>query len=120
MSELAGLKILVVEDEPLIAMALTDALTAFGCVVVGPARNLDRGMHLAEDESIDGAILDVNLGGEMVFPLADLLARNSMPFVYVTGYGKAVLRLCNHGSPVLQKPYSMPQLITIVSKWRRS
>jgi hypothetical protein len=57
--------------------------------------------RLIEQNSIDGAILDVNLRGEMVFPLADALAERSIPFVYVTGYGK-LLRTSNHGRPGLQ------------------
>ena len=113
-----GLKILVVEDEPLIAMTLEDLLTDAGCTVVGPASSLKQGMRLVEQEAVDGAILDVNLGGEMVFPLADALVERSIPFVYVTGYGK-LLRACNHGRPVLQKPYNNQQLLKIVGEWRR-
>ncbi len=76
---LSGLKVLVVEDEPLIAMALADMLTEFGCTVAGPAASLKRGMRLMEEEAIDGAVLDINLGGEMVFPLADALAYSMLP-----------------------------------------
>src|SRR5208337_285243 len=94
---LSGLKILVVEDEPLVAMALDDSLTDSGYTVVGPASSLKTGMRLIEEHAVDGAVLDVNLRGEMVFPLADALAKRSIPFVYVTGYGKLV-RACNHGS----------------------
>lgn len=81
MEKLAALKILVVEDEPLLAIALEDMLNEFGCAVVGPAHNLDQGMQLVAEEPIDGAILDVNLAGVKVFPLADLLARRCVPFV---------------------------------------
>src|SRR5271166_5974112 len=117
MGELAGLKILLVEDEPLIAWALEDTLINFGCTVVGPALNLDKGMRLAEEQSIDGAVLDINLGNQRVFPLADLLARRSVPFVYVTGYEENVLRKCDYGCPVLQKPYSVQNLIKIINQW---
>ena len=116
-AELSGLKILVVEDEPLLAMTLKDVLTASGCAVVGPASTLELGMRLIEKEAVDGAILDVNLRGEMVFPLADALAERSIPFVYVTGYSK-LLRACNHGRPFLQKPYTNQQLLKIVGEWR--
>ena len=74
-------------------------------------------MRLIEKEAVDGAILDVNLRGEMVFPLADALAERSIPFVYVTGYSK-LLRACNHGRPFLQKPYTNQQLLKIVGGWR--
>ncbi len=114
---LSGLKILVVEDEPLVAMALDDSLTDSGCTVVGPASSLKKGMRLIEEHAVDGAVLDVNLRGEMVFPLADALAKRSIPFVYVTGYDKLV-RACNHGCPVLQKPYNVQQLLNIIGQWR--
>ena len=114
---LSGLKVLVVEDEPLIAMALVDMLTDSGCTVAGPAASLKQGMRLIEEEAVDGAVLDINLGGEMVFPLADALAERSIPFVYVTGYGN-LLRACNHGRPVLQKPYNNQQLLKIIGQWR--
>ena len=73
-----------------------DAFIEFGCTVVGPASSLKQGMQLIEEHAVDGAVLDVNLRGEMVFPLADALAERFIPFVYVTGYGKLV-RACNHG-----------------------
>ena len=118
-AELSGMRILVVEDEPLLAMASADLLADSGCTVAGPVSSVKQGMRLIEHEAIDGAILDINLRGEMVFPLADALAERSIPFVYVTGYGK-LLRACNHGRPVLQKPYSNQQLLKIIGEWRPS
>ena len=116
-AQLSGMRILVVEDEPLLAMASADLLADSGCTVAGPVSSVKQGMRLIEKEAIDGAILDINLRGEMVFPLADALAERSIPFVYVTGYGK-LLRACNHGRPVLQKPYSNQQLLDIIGEWR--
>jgi DNA-binding NtrC family response regulator len=115
-AKLSGLRILVVEDEILVAMALGDFLADSGCTAAGPVSSVKQGMRLIEQEAIDGAILDINLKGEMVFPLADALAERSIPFVYVTGYGK-LLRACNHGRPVLQKPYSNRQLLKIIGEW---
>jgi DNA-binding NtrC family response regulator len=115
-AKLSGIKILVVEDEILVAMDLADFLADSGCTVAGPASSVEQGMRLVEQEAIDGAILDVNLRGEMVFPLADALAERSIPFVYVTGYGK-LLRACNHDRPVLQKPYSSQRLLKIIREW---
>jgi len=97
-------------------MDLADFLADSGCTVAGPASSVDQGMRLVEQEAIDGAILDINLSGEMVFPLADDLAERSVPFVYVTGYGK-LLRACNHDRPILQKPYSNQQLLKIIGGW---
>jgi CheY-like chemotaxis protein len=111
-----GLRILVVEDEPMIATSLDDLLTDLGFTVVGPAYSLDQGMQLIDREIVDGAVLDINLGGEMVFSLADTLAERSIPFVYVTGYGK-LLRNANHGRPVLQKPYRTERLLEIIAGW---
>jgi DNA-binding response OmpR family regulator len=116
--ELSGLRILVVEDEPLIAMDLKDVLRDSGCSVVGPALTLKQGMRLAENETVDGAILDVNLGGETVFPLADALAGRAIPFAYLTGYS-TMLRPCNDGGPVLQKPYRNQDLLRIAGQWPR-
>lgn len=118
MGELSGLKILAVEDEPLVAMTLEGMLTDLGSIVVGPAGDLRTGMQLAKDERIDGAVLDVNLGGEMVFPLADFLAQRGIPFVYVTGYGATILRQCDHERPSLQKPYKRQELSRIAKEWR--
>jgi DNA-binding response OmpR family regulator len=115
--QLSGMKILVVEDEPLLAMASADLLADSGYAVAGPASSVKQGMQLIEQDAIDGAILDINLRGEMVFPLADALAERAIPFVYVTGYGK-LLRACNHGRPVLQKPYINQQLLKIICEWR--
>ena len=98
-------------------MDLQDFLTESGCTVVGPASSLEQGMRLMKEEAVDGAVLDINLGREMVFPLADALAGQSIPFVYVTGYGK-LLRACNHGRPVLQKPYDNQHLLNIIGQWR--
>jgi len=116
-AELSGMKIMVVEDEFLIAMASADLLTDSGYTVAGPVSSVKQGMRLIEQETVDGAILDINLRGEMVFPLADVLAERSVPFVHVTGYGK-LLRACNHGRPVLQKPYSNQELLKIIGEWR--
>jgi DNA-binding NtrC family response regulator len=116
-AELSAMRILVVEDEILVAMSLADLLADSGFAAAGPVSSVEQGMQLVEQEAIDGAILDINLRGEMVFPLADALAERSIPFVYVTGYGK-LLRACNHGRPVLQKPYNNQQLLKIIGEWR--
>lgn len=112
-------RVLVVEDEPLIAMALEDTLTDLGYEVVGPALSLKEALRLSRHEDIDGAILDVNVAGEKVFPVADILATRSIPFVFVTGYGGAGLRECDRGRPILQKPYQLDALDKIARKWPR-
>ena len=109
---LAGLRLLVVEDEAMIAMALEDLLGSLGCVVVDVAGTVSRGVALANCTSltIDGAILDVNLGGEKVYPVAESLAARGVPFVFCTGYGPGGLAKGFDHVPTLAKPYEPQQL----------
>jgi CheY-like chemotaxis protein len=111
---LSGLRLLVVEDEALVAMALEDMLGDFGCVVVDVAGTLARGVALAEKLAIDGAILDINLGGEKVFPVAERLAGRGVPFVFCTGYGCAGLPADFATAPTLAKPYNQGQLYDLL------
>ena len=84
---LAGLKVLVVEDSFLIAEHVCDLLVRHGCEVVGPVGRLALGLKLVEDGTpVDGAVLDVNLDGELCFPIASALASREVPFVFLTGY----------------------------------
>jgi DNA-binding response OmpR family regulator len=115
---LQGLRVLIVEDEPMLAAFLEDALTDLGCEVIGPALNMKDALRLAREASIDGAGLDVNVAGEQVYPVADVLAERGLPFVFMTGYGQAGLRESDRGRPVLQKPYSFERLVEIMTQWR--
>lgn len=104
-ASLAGRRILVVEDEMLIAMMLEDLLIELGCEVVGPVSTVAGGLKLAAEERLDGAVLDVNLGQERAFPIADALRAAGVPFVFVTGYGAAGLTGVHCGHPTIQKPF---------------
>jgi CheY-like chemotaxis protein len=104
---LAGKRILLVEDEFIVAAMLEDVLRGLGAVVVGPAYRLGQGLRLAQEEAIDVAILDVNIEGERSDPIADALAGRGIPFVLATGYGNGEAR---HGASVLTKPYT-PQML---------
>ena len=112
---LEGLRVLVVEDEMMVAMLMEDMLVEFGCIVVGPASQLDEAIALAHIGAIDCAVLDVNLGGQPIFPLADLLRAKGAPFAFATGYGDAGLRDVDRGSPVLQKPFREGDLARVLS-----
>ena len=114
-----GLRVLVVEDEPLIAMALEDVLVDQGIRVVGPAFDLEEALRLGREEDLDGAILDINIAGRKVFEVADTLAARAIPFVYVTGYSSDFLRDCDRDRPLLQKPYNIERLFAITGQWRR-
>jgi len=109
---LNGLRLLVVEDEAMIAMMLEDMLDTFGCVVVDIAGTLSKGLDLAGNLSlaIDGAILDVNLGGETVYPVAERLAARGVPFIFCTGYGLTGLASNFAHVPTLAKPYMREEL----------
>lgn len=105
-----GPRVLVVEDEAMVAMMLEDMLADLGCEVVGPAADLRTGLEYALTAGLDAAVLDVNLSGEKAFPIADALAARGVPFVYATGYGRAGLRPEDGHRPVVQKPYSVYDL----------
>lgn len=104
-SPLAGRRILVVEDEPLLAMMIEDLLSEIGCIVVGPASHLAAAQAIAGEAELDGALLDVNLGAEQVYPVADCLRRRGVPFVFVTGYGRHGLDTAYALHPTIQKPF---------------
>lgn len=85
-----GKRILLIEDEALIALDTIDALSGAGYEVVGPAASLSTAVAKAQSERIDGAVLDVNLGGVYVWPAAEVLAGRGIPFVIMTGFGAAL------------------------------
>ena len=105
MDLVTGKKILVVEDEALVAAMLVDILKSLGAEIVGPAATLERALAIAEDATIDAAILDVNLRDVRVDPLADRLRKRGVPLVFTTGYGQSAVQTAQ-GAPVLDKPYS--------------
>jgi CheY-like chemotaxis protein len=117
---MSGLRVLVVEDEPLIALALADLLEDLGCEVVGPACNLQEAEALGREAAVDGAILDVSLGQDKVFPVADILSERLIPFAFTTGYGEAGVRPSDRQRPILQKPYDPERLKAIVQRWRKA
>jgi len=80
-------RILVVEDEAMIAMLVEDMVLDFGSEVVGPAARMEEALRLASHANLDAAILDVNVGGAVVFPVADVLRGRGVPIIFATGYG---------------------------------
>jgi len=117
-ADLNGLRVLVVEDEMMVSMLIEDMLSDMGCTVVGPASRLDEATELAEAGGIDCAVLDVNLGGQPIFPVADLLRERGCPFAFATGYGDAGLRDVDRGTPVLQKPFREGDLARVLGDLR--
>jgi DNA-binding response OmpR family regulator len=98
------MRILIVEDEQLVAMLLEDILENLGYTIVGPAATLEEGLSLATREPIDAAILDVNLNGARSFPIADALTNRSVPHLFATGYGSAEA-VTRRGAEVVRKPF---------------
>jgi DNA-binding response OmpR family regulator len=111
---LPGRRILVVEDEMLVAMTLEAMLDEAGCRIVGPFGRLGAALKSAHADEIDAALLDVNLHGEMVFPVADALERRNIPFIFVTGYGAVGMPPRFKDRPVLTKPYKTPTLLALL------
>jgi CheY-like chemotaxis protein len=107
---IAGLKILLVEDESLVAMLVEDALDALQCQVIGSASRLRNACELAGRDGFDLAILDINIGGEPVYPVAEVLAHRKIPFVFLTGYGVTGVAEPFRDRPILQKPFRLEEL----------
>jgi DNA-binding response OmpR family regulator len=99
-----GRQILLVEDEALIGIMMRDVLTDIGFAVVGPITDVARALAAAKDDDISGAILDINLDGEPIYPVADALSRRGIPFVFLTGYGADGIDRRYAHVPALEKP----------------
>jgi CheY-like chemotaxis protein len=102
--------VLVVEDEMMVVFMLQDLLADWGCDVVASAMHIGDAVDKARTLQFDIAVLDVNLAGNPVDPVADLLAKRGIPFVFATGYGLASLPAGHDSRTVLTKPYSADEL----------
>jgi CheY-like chemotaxis protein len=115
---LHGRRVLVVEDEALVAMLIEDGLAEAGAEVVGPAGSVEEALGLVERVARDGglsaAVLDMNLAGAAVSPVADRLAALGVPFVFATGYGEDCDRGSHMAAPVLAKPFDPNALVSAV------
>ena len=101
---MSALRILIVEDETLIAMMVEDFLVDLGWNVVGVAGSLDQAVAMVRDADIDAALLDVNLSGQRSYAAADILRERGIPFVFASGYGEASLEARFQEVPTLNKP----------------
>ena len=109
-------RILVVEDEPLVAMHLEDLLIALGHAVVGLATRIDKALILARDGDIDFAILDVNVAGTQSFSVASILRQRGIPFIFATGYGVEGLIDGYRDELALRKPYQEEDLESVIQQ----
>jgi DNA-binding response OmpR family regulator len=117
-ADLAGLRILLVEDNYLVAEHLRGMLSDHGCEVVGPVPRVALGLDLLrDDDRLDGAVLDINLNGEYCFPLARALETLSVPFLFLTGYDDpAVIPSEFRNVPFLGKPVDEAELLAVAAR----
>jgi len=109
MTTLLGKRVLVLEDEAMIAAMVEEMLTELGAIVVGPAGTIERGLCLATDEQLDAALLDVNIRSARVDPVAAVLLSRGVPVVFATGYGQSAVDGSTR-APILEKPYTQEKL----------
>ena len=109
-------KVLVVEDEALVAMLVEDALLDAGFGVIGPAATVEEALSLLQRERPDAVVLDLNLAGETSTPVADELAARGIPYVIATGYGASGLPPGHQDAMVLAKPYDPAELTSMLSR----
>jgi CheY-like chemotaxis protein len=108
--ELKGKRILVIEDSPVVGPFTVDMLGELGCEVLGPAPNMASARELMEAGGFDGALVDVHIRGERVFPLCEMLETKGVPFVFTSGYADWQMPEKWQERPRLQKPYTLDQI----------
>jgi DNA-binding NarL/FixJ family response regulator len=119
---LQGQRILLVEDEAMVSHLLEHFLTAFGCEIVGPAARIKKAVELASVAHIDGALLDLNVAGEVSYPVAEILTGRGIPFAFITGYSANRISETYRERPILQKPFldeKLRQILTLMLSQRR-
>jgi PAS domain S-box-containing protein len=109
-------RVLLVEDEALVAMMIQDTLAEFGFDVLGPVGTVSEALAAARERCFDAAVLDINLGDDLVYTVAEILTRRGVPFVFVTGYDADSIDARFRGIPVLQKPIERESLQRIFAR----
>jgi CheY-like chemotaxis protein len=112
---LAGKRVLIVEDEMLVALLIEDFLEEFGCSSVGPCGSVQKALDAVRSEAFDLALLDVNLDGEKVYPVAELLTQLQIPFVFLSGYGDEAIPQGHAEWKVCAKPFKGADLAEMLS-----
>jgi DNA-binding NtrC family response regulator len=113
---LAGLRVFVVEDEMLVSLIIEELLTDAECIVVGPFDQVSTALEAARTEKIDLAVLDVNINGIKVYPVAETLARRNIPFLFLTGYGDSAIPVDRPHWIACQKPFRTEKLINMLTQ----
>jgi DNA-binding response OmpR family regulator len=114
-AELEGARVLVVEDEYLVAVLIEEILESAGCIVMGPIPRVLEALVAIDNDGYDAAVLDVNLAGERINPVADALSKRDVPFMFVTGYGANALPREYAERPHIGKPFRMAELLGMLS-----
>ena len=109
-------RVLVIEDEVIVAMMVEDMLSELGCKVAAIATHFTQALELAQALDIDFAVLDVNLNGKLSLPVADALAARGIPFAFATGYGGKALSGAYAIAPTLQKPFQIEDLSEVLRR----
>lgn len=110
MGRLQGKTVLLVEDEPIVAMLVEDMLAGLGAQVIGPAARLSEAMELARNARFDAVVLDVNLGSDSSEAVAEVLRERAIPYVLATGFDNPPPGCGSRTAPLLQKPYLQDDL----------
>ena len=105
-----GVRVLIIEDETLIALLLEDMLSELGCTILGSASTVEAAIEMLNGTPPGVAVLDINLGGEKSYGVAQALAERQIPFIFSTGYADGRLEAPWQDRPVLQKPFGQEQL----------
>jgi DNA-binding NtrC family response regulator len=113
-ADLIGRRVLLVEDEFLVALTLEEALRDAGCVVLGPIPRVEKAVPVAREEAIDVALLDVNLAGEKVYPVAQALSERDVPFIFMTGYERVGLPATYADRPAISKPFMIDAMLDLL------
>jgi CheY-like chemotaxis protein len=109
-----GLRVLLVEDEAMIRMMVVDMIEELGHRVAAEAGRLDKALELARSSEFDVAILDLNLNGEVIVPVAEAIQARGIPIIFATGYGAAGLPAEFGDRPALQKPFQLEALASAI------
>ena len=112
---LAGLRVLLVEDEMVVSLLIEDVLADAQCIVVGPFARVADALEAAQTETVDVAVLDVNVAGVKVYPVADVLAERGTPYLFLSGYGPNAIQEERPHARVCSKPFRTEHLLAMLT-----
>ena len=115
-SDLTGARVLVVEDEMLVSLLIEDVLNSSNCIVVGPYDRVPDALEAARSLELDAAVLDVNVAGKKVYPVAEILSLRGVPFLLLSGYGAGAVPANRAQWKVCSKPFKTEQLLAMLSE----